>query len=147
METNAQALSLTLPNDLRLLLVARAFMESVCQAARLAPGDTDAIVLAVHEAVSNSMRHAHENQPGAHLEIHCFVDAGRVEIHVLDEGEPFDLDAVPELSPSELRIGGRGVFLMRALMDELSCEPRGQRGNILRMVKHCRGGTRLSDCG
>jgi anti-sigma regulatory factor (Ser/Thr protein kinase) len=36
-----------------------------------------------------------------------------------------------------LRIGGRGVFLMRALMDELSCQPRGEGGNTLRMFKRC----------
>jgi len=56
---------------------------------------------------------------------------------LLDQGAPFDLDAVPKLDPRELRIGGRGVFLMRALMDELSCQPRGERGNTLRMVKRC----------
>jgi anti-sigma regulatory factor (Ser/Thr protein kinase) len=41
------------------------------------------------------------------------------------------------MNPGELRIGGRGVFLMRALMDEVSCEPciPGQRGNTLRLVK------------
>jgi anti-sigma regulatory factor (Ser/Thr protein kinase) len=67
-----------------------------------------------------------------------------VEIHVLDEGEPFDLQAVPQLDPAELRLGGRGVFLMRALMDEISCQPRGQRGNILRMVKRCQRGSAAS---
>ena len=65
------------------------------------------------------------------------ADAEGVEIRLLDEGAPFDLSAVPVLNPAELRIGGRGVFLMRALMDELSCQPRGEQGNTLRMVKHC----------
>jgi hypothetical protein len=32
------------------------------------------------------------------------------------------------------------VYLMRCLMDELNCHPRGERGNALRMVKHCRPG-------
>jgi hypothetical protein len=27
---------------------------------------------------------------------------------------------------------------MRKLMDEVRCLPRGQRGNLLRMYKHCR---------
>jgi hypothetical protein len=26
---------------------------------------------------------------------------------------------------------------MRTLMDELSCQPRGERGNTLCMIKHC----------
>jgi anti-sigma regulatory factor (Ser/Thr protein kinase) len=44
---------------------------------------------------------------------------------------------VPHLDPGEVRVGGRGIFLMRQLMDELSSQPRSQGGNILRMVKRC----------
>jgi anti-sigma regulatory factor (Ser/Thr protein kinase) len=51
------------------------------------------------------------------------------------------LNAVPPLDPSEVRVGGRGIFLMRSLMDELSIQPRQGRGNVLRMVKR---GTRVS---
>jgi anti-sigma regulatory factor (Ser/Thr protein kinase) len=61
-----------------------------------------------------------------------------MEVRVLDEGEPFDVCAVPHLNPAEIRIGGRGVFLMRTLMDEIQCVPRGERGNTLCMVKRCR---------
>ena len=32
---------------------------------------------------------------------------------------------------------GRGVFLMRALVDQLHCEPRPDGGNHLRLVKFC----------
>jgi serine/threonine-protein kinase RsbW len=140
-------LTLTLPSDLRLLSVARAFIEAVCQAGRLDPGSTEAIVLALHEAISNVIRHAHRDQPDAQLQIKCYLTRDRVEIHVLDEGDPFDLAAVPDLDPSELRIGGRGVFLMRALMDELTCEPRGDRGNVLRMVKFCGRPSQRYGCG
>jgi len=130
-----QPLTLTLPSDLRLLSVARAFIEAVCSAGRLDPDSTEAIVLALHEAISNVIRHAHHDQPEAQLQIDCYLTHDRVEVQVLDEGEPFNLAAVPELDPAELRIGGRGVYLMRTLMDEVTCQPRGQRGNILRMVK------------
>ena len=62
-----------------------------------------------------------------------------LEIRLHDQGEPFDLDAVPHMDPAELRVGGRGVFLMRSLMDELSCRPRTpERGNVLCMVKRRR---------
>jgi serine/threonine-protein kinase RsbW len=131
-------LTLTIPSELRLLPVAREFAEGVCQAARLDPHVTTAIVIALHEAISNVIRHAHRDQPQAQLQIQCYLGCEHIEIQVLDEGEPFDLAAVPYLDPAELRLGGRGVFLMRALMDEVSCRPRGQRGNVLRMVKRCR---------
>ena len=96
------------------------------------------MILAVHEAINNVIRHAHQDRPDAQVQLHGYVTDQAVEIHILDEGDPFDLNQVPNLDPRELRIGGRGVFLMRALTDELSCQPRGERGNILRLVKRCR---------
>jgi len=137
MPADRAPLTLTIPSDLRLLVVARTFVNSVCQIAGFDRPTTDAIVLATHEAANNVVRHAHQNNPDAQLQIQVFLLPDIIEICILDEGEPFDLDNVPHLNPGELRIGGRGVYLMRTLMDELSCEPRGDRGNTLRMVKRC----------
>ena len=72
---------------------------------------------------------------GDPLQIQCVFVPDGIEVRLLDEGDPFDITAVPHLDPSELRPGGRGVFLMRRLMDELSTQPRGNHGNTLRMVK------------
>jgi serine/threonine-protein kinase RsbW len=130
--------SLTIPSDLRLLALARAFVEAVCQVAGLDERATHAVVLATDEAANNVMRHAHRGRPEAPLIIQCFIRHDSIEIRLLDEGAPFDLSSVPQLNPAELRIGGRGVFLMRRLMDELSVQPRAERGNTLRMVKRYR---------
>jgi serine/threonine-protein kinase RsbW len=137
MASDAAPWTLTIPSDLRLLALARAFVEAVCQVAGFDERATYAIVMATDEATNNVIRHAHFGHPEAPLQIQChFVPEG-IEVRLLDEGAPFDLNAVPHLDPAELRVGGRGVFLMRALMDELSCQPRGERGNTLRMVKRC----------
>jgi serine/threonine-protein kinase RsbW len=127
--------SLTIPSDLRLLALARAFVEAVCQVAGLDKRTTDHIVLATDEATNNVMRHAHRGRPEMLLQIQCFIRADQIEIRLHDEGAPFDLSNVPHYNPAELRVGGRGVFLMRRLMDELSVTPRGERGNTLRMIK------------
>jgi serine/threonine-protein kinase RsbW len=129
--------TLTLPSDLRQLGLARAFVEAVCQVCGLDRRATDAVVLAANEAINNIIRHAHHERPEAKLQVQCCLRPDGLEIRLLDEGAPFDLTAVPHLDPGEIRIGGRGVFLMRALMDELSCQPRGEGGNTLRMVKRC----------
>jgi serine/threonine-protein kinase RsbW len=135
MVDNPEPWNLTIPSDLRLLPLARAFLEGVCQVAGFDSCTSNAVVTAADEAVNNIMRHAHRGRPEATLQIQCFLHADRIEIRLLDQGAPFDLAAVPHLNPAELRIGGRGVFLMRALMDELSCQRHGEHGNILRMVK------------
>jgi anti-sigma regulatory factor (Ser/Thr protein kinase) len=130
--------SLTIASDLRLLALVRSFVEGVCQVAGCDDKTCQAVIVATDEAVNNVMRHAHLGHPEASIRIQCFLNCDSIEICLIDEGDPFDLSAVPYLDPGELRVGGRGVFLMRALMDELSCHPRGERGNTLRMVKHCR---------
>jgi serine/threonine-protein kinase RsbW len=132
---NNPRLTLTLPSDLRMLSVARAFVEAAAQASGLDRPTVHAVVLATMEAVSNIVRHAHHNRPEAQVQIESRLHPDAFEIALHDEGEPFDITAVPHLDPEELRDGGRGVFMMRALMDELTCHRRGDRGNILRMVK------------
>jgi serine/threonine-protein kinase RsbW len=128
-------LTLTLPSDLRLLPVARAFMEAVCQVADFNKETAKAVVFAGDEAINNAIRHAHHSDSTTPIEIQFFLWPDHLEIRIHDQGDPFDLNAVPDLDPSEVRIGGRGVFLMRKLMDEVTCQPRGPRGNTLRMIK------------
>jgi serine/threonine-protein kinase RsbW len=127
--------SLTIPSDLRLLTLARAFVEAVCQVAGLNETHTHAIVLATDEATNNVIRHAHRGSPDKILQIQCLIHPDAVEIRLTDQGPTFDLENVPHIDPGELRAGGRGVFLMRRLMDELEVIPRAEGGNVLRMVK------------
>jgi serine/threonine-protein kinase RsbW len=144
---NTPRLTLTLPSDLRMLSVARAFVEAVGLASGLDKATIHAVVLVTGEAVSNIVRHAHPGRPEAQLQIQCVLQADAFEICFLDEGDPFDIAAVPHLDPAELRVGGRGVFLMRALMDELSCHRRGECGNVLRMVKRRPTEESRRECG
>jgi serine/threonine-protein kinase RsbW len=144
---DATPFTLTLPSDIRTVSVARSFVEAVCQACNLDRSATYALVLATGEAVSNIIRHAHQNRPEAQFQIICHAGPDCLEIQLQDEGEPFNLDAVPRLDPTELRLGGRGIFLMRSLLDELSCTPRQPRGNVLRLVKRFSNEAPIRECG
>jgi serine/threonine-protein kinase RsbW len=135
MANDSHPWSLTIASDLRFLAMARSFVEAVCHVGGFDDKFTHAVVLATDEAANNIIRHAHRDRPHADVRIQCFLVPDGIEVHLHDEGEPFDVAAVPELDPAELRVGGRGVFLMRKVMDELSCQPRGERGNTLRMLK------------
>jgi serine/threonine-protein kinase RsbW len=129
-----------------MLSVTRAFVEAACQVANLEKPQLHAVVLAAGEAFTNAVRHAHPSRPDAQIQIQCWLHVGALEVHVHDEGQPFDLDAIPHVNPGELRIGGRGVYLMRTLMDELSCLHRPKGGKTLRMVKY-RQPLSVRDCG
>ena len=137
---NRPMFALTLPSDLRMLSVARNFVEAVCQACTLERGVMHALVLSTGEAVSNIVRHAHRDLNHAEMRIHLDIQSDGVLITFFDQGRPFDIATVPELPPGELRIGGRGVYLLRTLMDEVQCGPRDdQPGNKLRLFKRWSG--------
>jgi serine/threonine-protein kinase RsbW len=146
---NCPTFTITLPSELRMLSVARTFVEAVCQTWQMERSVLHALVLVTGEAVTNIVRHAHRHRPQAQMEVQLQIYADRVVITFTDQGEPFDIAAVPHLNPAELRIGGRGVYLMRTLMDEVSCVPRGQGqpGNTLRLVKRWSASSSLRDCG
>jgi serine/threonine-protein kinase RsbW len=126
---------LTLPSDLSFLPLVRSFVEAMCRLGGLDAKTTHEIVLATHEAVSNVIRHAHRDRPQELVHVQLILSVEQIEIFLLDQGEPFNVGDVPQMDPTELRCGGRGVFLMRALMDELVSCPGAQGGNTLRMVK------------
>jgi serine/threonine-protein kinase RsbW len=141
--------SLTLPSEARMLSVARGFVEAVCQAYDLERSTMHALIIVTGEAVTNIVRHAHQNCAGAQLELHLEIQDDAVILTFEDQGDPFDFDAVPQLPPGELRIGGRGIYLMRALMDVVSHRPNanGKCGNVLRMVKRRQPNNLIRECG
>jgi serine/threonine-protein kinase RsbW len=137
--------TLTVPSDPRMLSIVRSFVEAVCHARQVDWSTIHAVVLATGEAVTNIVRHAHRDRLDRPFQVQCEVDSQTVVVTLVDEGEPFDLNLVPRLDPSELRIGGRGVFLMRTLMDEVSCQTLGSCGNRLRLLK--RWPSAAKECG
>lgn len=141
--------SLDVPSDIAILSTARAFVESVGVCNGLNPRLVRSLVLAAGEAVTNIVRHAHRDVGPARIQIFFELDPERVALCFLDEGKPFDIEAVPHYDPGELRIGGRGVYLMRALMDDVRCEPRGAglSGNCLRLVKQREDAEQIRVCG
>ena len=97
--------------------------------------DEDDIEIALGEALANAVIHGnHENpEKQVHVTCRCSMD-GEVVITLRDEGEGFDWDAVPDPTEPERRLlsHGRGLYLMRALMDEVSFEGNG---TVVRMRK------------
>src|ERR1051326_1289698 len=54
--------SITLPSEMRMLSVARNFIEAACEAYRLDRQTTNALMIVTGEAITNIVRHAHQNR-------------------------------------------------------------------------------------
>ena len=94
-----------------------------------------AIETALREALANSVIHG--NRQEAHKRVHitcrCSMD-GEITITLQDEGEGFNSRALPDPTDAKNRLlrHGRGIYLMRVLMDEVCFEDDGR---LVRMQK------------
>ena len=81
------------------------------------------IMIAVTEAVNNGIKHGNKSDPQkwVHVDFEAKIPY-RLVVTVTDEGEGFNPDSLSDpTAPENIEnIGGRGVFLMRHLSDELN---------------------------
>jgi serine/threonine-protein kinase RsbW len=89
--------------------------------------ETD-IEMALIEALENAVVHGNCDDPHKRVYVTCRCTAeGEVSITVQDEGQGFDTGTLPDPTASEnrLRTSGRGIYLMKTLMDEVCFEKGG----------------------
>lgn len=119
---------LELPNDIGAIEEAVDHAVACCAHARL---DRRRLLfdfrVGLTEAISNAMLYGNRNEPGRRVRVELRILPGEVRARVADEGLGFDPDRVPDprLPENIMRPDGRGVFLMRALMDEVHFNPEG----------------------
>jgi serine/threonine-protein kinase RsbW len=92
--------------------------------------------ICVTEAVMNAIEHAHRDRPELMIDvvIECYSDQMRVIVR--DHGAGFDVESVPDPTTPDnvLNLGGRGIMLMRAMMDEVDVKSF-DNGTEISMVK------------
>jgi serine/threonine-protein kinase RsbW len=91
--------------------------------------------LAIIEAGTNAILHGNSNDPNKRVYFQFLVNEDKLTVVVKDEGNGFNPDKVPNpLDPENLlNTTGRGIFLMRTLMDEVSYN---ENGTEVQMVKY-----------
>jgi anti-sigma regulatory factor (Ser/Thr protein kinase) len=84
------------------------------------------VLVAAGEAMTNAIEHGHRDRPGGAVALYAATLGDRLEVTVADSGtwKP------PDPAGSSLR--GRGIMLMRGLMDEVRIAPAAQ-GTTVRM--------------
>lgn len=122
-------------------------MESVCEVeaaadkmAEEAGLDEDErfhVAMAVREAVVNAVLHGNEYDPSRHVEVGLENTGTDLVFTIADEGRGFNPESVPDpLAPENLLRGtGRGIFLIRSLMDEVHFRQL-HPGTELTLIKH-----------
>ena len=108
-------------------------LEAVARCGYTEPS-TFAIKLAVEEAINNAIKHGNKLNPKKVVDVTFHVDSSQAVVTITDEGEGFNPHSLPDPTADENleKPTGRGVMLMRAYMDEVRFNGKG---NQVRMVK------------
>jgi anti-sigma regulatory factor (Ser/Thr protein kinase) len=94
------------------------------------------IEYAVGEALANAAEHGHDES--GFISVRAFSEDGVFVVEIKDCGRGFhSWDNCERSSPPENTLRGFGIFLMRALMDEVEYSHGGSRIRLIkRMPKH-----------
>jgi anti-sigma regulatory factor (Ser/Thr protein kinase) len=131
---DACAFVLELPSDTRVIETAVAYLVD-----RLRAYDFNGSRLnlnfrvGVAEALANAMIYGNGRDPSKRVRVEVELDPERINVRVVDQGNGFDPSGVPDPTlPEHLEAtGGRGLFLIRSLMDEVDFN---ECGNCIRLT-------------
>ena len=113
-----------------LMILAR---EMKCKAAEL-----DEIELAMREALANAIIHGNQQDPRKRVAVRAFCQPDRGMLLVIDdEGSGYDPGEVPNPTGAEclLETHGRGLFMMRRLMDRVRVSRKGTRITLVKRLR------------
>ena len=102
------------------------------------PEAMDDIAVALHEALTNSIIHGYQHEPG-YVEIEITREDNDLLVHVRDKAPLFDPITVPapdiSLPLDQRAYGGMGIHMMRNFTDELRYQITNNHQNELILVK------------
>lgn len=86
------------------------------------------IMIAVTESVNNAIKHGNKLDAKKNVLLSCDLEENKVLFSIEDEGVGFDYSKLPDPTAEENieEVGGRGIFLMRHLADEVSFKEEGK---------------------
>jgi serine/threonine-protein kinase RsbW len=138
MDNNRIEIDIKIPNQTRYLSLIGKIGEELANGLIEYSGNRSTLAyyinLVLTESVINTITHANARDPDKMVHLSICIEHDELVIRVFDQGEGFDINDVPPPDFEGVSEGGRGVFLIRAIMDSVNYLKVGS-GNVLEMRK------------
>mgnify|MGYP001555485320 CR=1 FL=1 len=136
---NSRKIKLTIESDLDNVTLIGESVRTFCLMIPLTNLNALRMQLCVTEVVSNVIKHAYNNEKNHEIEVEFYMDTEKIVISIFDTGAPIEENILEETddkaSMSELREGGRGLFLIQTIMDSVDIS-RVDNKNKWTLTKH-----------
>jgi serine/threonine-protein kinase RsbW len=137
-----QPIWLSLPSRLELLSVLDGLVQAIASHMEFDEDSTIELATSIVEAGTNAIQHGHRQDPAKVVQFRFVMGEAALEVWVRDTGPGFDLDAVLDADPTRtedlLKSRGRGIFIMRSMMDSVEFDIRPGEGTLVHLTKFLR---------
>jgi serine/threonine-protein kinase RsbW len=126
------------PNQTRYLSLIGRIGEDIAKELDRYSGDRDTLAyhinLVLTEAMVNAIKYGNANDPEKMVHVAINIMNNELHIRVHDEGQGFDINSIKPPDFNLLEDRGRGIFIIKSLMDRVTYLPC-DTGNVLEMTK------------
>lgn len=121
-------IKIEIPSLLDNIRMIESFIDNAKEEYQLDDGIYGNIMIAVTESVNNAIRHGNKLDPEKNVKLCLILDESQIQFIIEDEGPGFDYNDLPDpTAPENIeKPGGRGIFLMKHLADEVTFKDNGR---------------------
>jgi len=138
MKKNHLEVDIKVPNQTRYLSLIGRIGEDIAKELDRYSGNRETVAhhinLVLTEAMANAIKYAGPGDREKMVHICITICASEIMIRVYDHGQGFDINNVPPPNFEELEDRGRGIFIIKSLMDSVAYKKLSS-GNVLEMSK------------
>jgi len=138
MENRNIELDIKVPNHTKYLSLVGRIGEDIAKEIDRYLGDRESLAyqlnLVLTEAMTNAIKYGTPESSDEKVHILINVGENELSIRIYDCGQGFDINEIPAPDFEKLEDRGRGIFLIRSLMDSVKYV-KGSKGNVLEMIK------------
>jgi putative Holliday junction resolvase len=130
-------LQVSIPGSIEYLPLVDTVCQAFCGWAGVEREIADQIAMAAVEGATNAAVHGNKCQRSKKVNVLFEKTRCEIIVTVTDEGEGFDVDSVPDPTDEAnlMKESGRGIFIMRQVMDTVEFDRPESGGTVVRMAK------------
>ncbi len=125
-KTVGEVITFSIPSRLELLPVLDRLMQGIAEQMEFDEDTAGEVAISVIEAGTNAIQHGHAHDPQKPVDFRFDLYPDQLRVCVTDTGPGFDLEEVSMTDPTSpediMKSRGRGIFIMRAMMDTVDFE-------------------------
>ncbi|MBM3287181.1 MAG: ATP-binding protein [Candidatus Eisenbacteria bacterium] len=134
-----EVITFSFPSRLELLPVLDRLVQGITEQMEFDEDAAGEVAISVIEAGTNAIQHGHKHNQEKQVDFRFDMRPDYLLVTVVDSGPGFEPDMIPRNDPSNpedlMRSSGRGIYIMRRMMDQVDFDIDPARGTRVLLKK------------